>query len=414
MEYGIDKKIKVVWICHFTNIEIQSKLNIKSKVNEFAPWITLGIKEVTKHPEIELHIISPHRWIKKTIEFKVNNICYHFFNSGIPYYGRHWPSFFRWDLITNFKSNRKKILKITNFIKPDIIHWHGAENGYFTSSFFDLSSKYPYIVTIQGFMSLAIYNKSNKSNDITYSERKLLTIENKILTKSKNFGIRDNAMKDEILKYNLECNFYWHEYFINIPENINIDKIEENKIYDIIYFTRIIKSKGIEDLIIALGLIKKTFPNIKLAVLGQSNTNYLIYLKQLAVKNNCLENINFIGFVPLQEDIYKILNVSKLFVLPAYVGDVSGGMIESMVRNIPVVSYKTEGIQEVNLTENNIIIVEQGDINQLASQIKFLLENPSYAKEMAERAYKYAISRWGNQKALSDILIAYNEIAQKY
>jgi glycosyltransferase involved in cell wall biosynthesis len=412
--FRMEGKLKVVWICHFTNADIQKQLKPRKKISEFAPWITLGIKEVKKRSsDIELHIISPHRWINGIKEFQEENVFYHFFNPGIPWYGRHWPYFFRLDSFTGFRFNRMRIKKIAKSVNPDIIHWHGAENGYFTSSFFDLYNQYPHLVTIQGFISLALNNDNNGITRVTRANKKAVAIEKKILATAKNFGVRDHFMKNEILKYNSAPNFFWHEYFINIPESINDVIKSGEKQYDIIYFSRLAKSKGIEDLIISVGIIKKSLPDIKLAIIGSSDATYLDFLKNLALNNDCLDNIDFKGFIPKQDEIYHILSRSKVFVLPAYVGDVPGGMIESMVRKIPVVTYKSQGIAEVNLNSNNIELVEQGNIDGLASRITYLLMNPSYAEELAERAYMYATSRWNNRKALNDILIAYKSILKK-
>ncbi len=180
------KKLKVIWICHFTNADIQNQLKSRKRIPEFAPWITLGIKEVkNRSSEIELHIISPHRWISGIKEFQDENVFYHFFNPGIPWYGRHWPYFFRWDSYTGFRSNRIRIEKFAKMINPDIIHWHGAENAYFTSSFFDLMNSYPNLVTIQGFISLALSDATNANNKITNVHKKGVAIEKKILLKQR-------------------------------------------------------------------------------------------------------------------------------------------------------------------------------------------------------------------------------------
>lgn len=407
------KRLKVIWICHFTNANIQNKLKVRKNIPEFAPWISLGIEEVKRRNDIELHIVSPHRWISKNTEFVEDKIHYHFFNPGIPFYGRHWPVFFPWDAITNFYFNRKQIKKYVEQINPDIIHWHGSENAYFTSSFFDLHKKYPYLVTIQGFISAQVYEASTISKKLSYELKKRIKIEKHILSIAKNFGIRDLEMKERILKYNLNSEFYWHEYFVNIHERPDNIVLNESKLYDIIFFTRIIKSKGIEDLIKAVGLLKSTIPNIKVAILGSSNPEYIIFLKQLASINNCLENLDFIGFVPKQEDIYKILRKSKVFVLPAYMGDVPSCMVESMVRKVPVISYKFGGVPDINNERTNIELVDIGNIEELAARILFLLDNPLYAEELAERAYEYVIMRWNNAKALDDIINAYKLILHK-
>jgi len=257
---------------------------------------------------------------------------------------------------------------------------------------------------------MALNNPSAENSKVHFVQKNRAAFEQKILSLAKNIGVRDQAMKNEVLKYNENATFYWHEYFINIPEIKESIIQSKEKIYDVIYFTRIVKSKGIEDLIKAIGLAKKSRPEIKLAVLGNGESTYIQFLKELALGLNCLENVDFKGFIPTQEEIYTLLSKSRIFALPAYVGDVPGGMIESMVRKIPVITYKTGGIPEVNLKDINIEIVEQGDTVQLASRILYLLNNPDYSETLAYKAFHYAHSRWGNEKALDDIMIAYKTI----
>ena len=270
--------------------------------------------------EIELHIISPHRWLSEIKEFEIDNIYYHFFNQGIPWYGHDWPEYFRWDAFTDFRSNRKKILKFVKSINPDIIHWHGAENAYFTSAFLDLMNSYPHLLTIQGWISLKLRSFAETNQKTAYYDKKRNQYEKKIISEAKNFGVRDKFMKNEVLKYQPDANFYWHEYFINLPSNDDTKLLDQEKIYDIIFFTRIIKSKGIEDLIIAVSRIKKKYPDIKLAVLGSSQPDYIEYLKTITRKINCHNNVDFKGFIRSQEEVYHILHKTKLFVMPAYVG----------------------------------------------------------------------------------------------
>ena len=124
----------------------------------------------------------------------------------------------------------------------------------------------------------------------------------------------------------------------------------------------------------------------------------------------CLNNINFLGFQNSQEDVYEYLYKSKIAILPTYNDNVPGLVIESMLRKVPVVTYKTGGIPDINKLEHNIEIVDQGDIMGLESKVIFLLNNPSYARELSERAFKYALYRWDNEKAMEDIFLAYKGV----
>ena len=137
----MSKKIKVVWICHFSNDHIQEILQPRRRIDEFAPWISNFIKVLQNKEDIDLHIISPHRWISRYKTFHENGITYHFFNPGIPFYGKNWPFFFPFDRITNYFFNKRNIAKIVNRIEPEIIHLIGAENSYYSSSIFQFRNR---------------------------------------------------------------------------------------------------------------------------------------------------------------------------------------------------------------------------------------------------------------------------------
>ena len=327
------QKIKVVWICHFTNEQIQNKLKVRKRIAEFAPWITIGINEARKRDDIELHVVSPHRWITGNQEFVIDGINYHFFNSEIPLFGRHWPVFFRFDIISNFYFNKKKVRRFVDSIKPDIIHLHGFENAYYSSSILQFYNRFPILTTVQGFISLSTIDGA-KRKAIDYR----IKIEKEIICSLKNFGVRTEKMKYEILKYNNRAAFFWHEYFLNTPSEIETVPENEKK-YDLIFFASVAKDKGVEDLIIATGILAQELPQIKTAIIGKANIDYLNSLKQLTVKNKCTKNIDFLGFLPKQEDVYQVLMSSKVCVLPTYNDVIPGTIIESMNRGIPVVSY---------------------------------------------------------------------------
>lgn len=405
MAFGTNKKLKVLWICHFTNLEIQKKLNPIKPVNEMAPWISLGIEEVKKRNDIELIVISPHRWIKKDKYFEDRNIKYYFIKTGMPLVHRHWPRFFRFDIYTNYYFNRKKIKKIISKVKPDIIHLHGAENAYYSSSMLDHLSL-PHLITIQGFVSLGA--------NMYYSSKNLrsrIDIEKKILCKGKNFGVRANFMEKEILKYNRYANFYWHAYFVKKPR-IKTDK--KKKKYDVVFFAQICKAKGIEDLIKAIGIVKKKKEDIKLAIIGNSNRAYITFLKGMAKENNCKDNIDFLGFQSTHEDLYKKAVQAKLSVLPTYNDIIPGTIIESMYLGIPVISYKVGGLIDLDFEPKVIELVEKGNIKELANKIIFLLENNEIRKALSEMAKKYVFNRWNNKKALDDIIKVYVDIIQNF
>jgi glycosyltransferase involved in cell wall biosynthesis len=397
----MDNKIKVAILCHFTNIEIQKHLPLRKSVKEFAPWIFSTINELQNRKDVEIHIISPHEYLIRNISFKINNIYFHFFTTGIPIIHRHWPGFFRLDYLTNFRNNTNKIKKIINKISPDLIHLYGAENAYFASSFMHYIHR-PHLVTIQGFLYLV------SSLKLTYMIRKRVAIETEIYSKAKNFGIRYSFMEDEIKKLNPEPKFFWH----HIPVNVYVPESFE-KTYDLVFFARLTKVKGVEDFIKAIGLIAKLMPDIKAKIIGPASEHYRNYLKELAIKSGSSENIEFLGFINTQNELHEIVAKAKICVLPTYNDTVPGTIVESMMLGTAVVSYNTGGIPGLNSDVKTVEIVEQGDLNGLAARVIYLLTDDKERLTLVSNAKKIAEERYNPQNAINDLVNLYNLVLKE-
>ena len=401
------EKIKVAWICHFTNANVQERIKSTRKIDEFAPWITNFIKVLENSADLDLHIISPHRWITRDKSFKENGITYHFFNPGIPFYGRFWPPFFRFDRWTHYFFNKRKIAQIVNKIKPDIIHLIGAENAYYSSTILQFKDKYPVLITIQGFIS----HSSSNSKDAL--DGKL--VEKKILESFRHFGYRTITMGKSIKSFNKQAILHWHSFPLLEREALNIP-FEQRK-YDCVFFARVCKDKGIEDLLEAIALIKKKKIDIKLLIIGSAGNRYLDFLKKMCAKLNIIDNITLSGFLPTQEDVHVAASNAKICVLPTYHDIIPGTIIESMFLKIPVVAYNVGSIHELNRKNNEIVtLVEKADIQNLARAIDKLLNDDKLLEKKAEKGYLRAVEMFGHSdsKIFNCLLKAYKEVIQAF
>ena len=57
--------LKIVWICNFSNAEVQTKLPLWKNANECGILISNLLKDYETREGIELHLISPHNYLKK-------------------------------------------------------------------------------------------------------------------------------------------------------------------------------------------------------------------------------------------------------------------------------------------------------------------------------------------------------------
>lgn len=408
MEFGINRKrIKVVWLCHFINQEMMDYFNVQNLV-EMAPWINNLIEIFKNRKEIELHIIAPNLYTNQDRVYIKDKITFCFYKRfPIPKFNRFIKKIYTILQIeerTNYLWIKSKIYKYISSINPDIIHLHGAENPYYSAGILPLINRYSILLTIQGFIR-------NTTELNSYTRRKI-RIEDEILRKINHIGVRTEEMSRTIREINPKSFLHYHEYPIKIPK-IQKDNHGMYEKIDCLFFARVCKDKGIEDLIKATALIKKEYPSISVSVIGTTNRNYLDKLKSLCAELKIQDNVQFHGFLPKQEDIYQFALQAKMCVLPTYHEIISGTIIESMFLKLPVVAYPTGSIPELNSDEERIELVEKKCINLLAKKIIGLLNDKNRRITLSERAYQYANKRFNNKGIAEDIIKIYNRISNK-
>jgi len=402
MGYGTNK-LKIVWICHFLNQSIREKLGISTQEKEYAPWITLGLEEIRKRDDLELHLIAPLNGIIKNKNFSENNIHYHFIKTGVPLLKTNWPYFLRFDLWTNFYFFNYQVRNLINRINPDLIDLHGAENAYYASSVLSIK-KYPILVTIQGFLSL---------NEVTESKnpyiKKRLIVEKRILETMKYFGIEAGFMGDYIRRFNPQAKiFFFHVPYAKISVKPGV-----RKVYDIVFFAKLVRQKGIEDLINAVSIVRKQRPEVSLVIIGKGEENYVSFLKQLVDDLGLKSNVIFKGFIPTQEEMLEEVVKARISVLPTYNDTIPGTVVESMHLHIPVISYNVGGVPDLNQGDERIIIVEKGNIERLAAEIDELLGNGQKRIMLAEKAFTYVSAEFDNTNSINKLIIAYKNILKE-
>jgi glycosyltransferase involved in cell wall biosynthesis len=392
-------KLKVVWLCHVSNEEIQKEIRPLKRVPEYAPWITNLIPLFENDDSIELHIVAQHVWLPYSKYFKKNGVHYHFVRTGIPLIGRGWPHFFRADAMTNYYMWKRKARKIINKIKPDIIHMHGAENQ-FCTAITQFHDKYPVFITIQGFAHKSSVQSKHSQNRI-HGELQIIKL-------FKHFGYRTKTMGADIKGINPEAVLHWHNYVIKLPTPVAAEKN-----YDLVFFARLSKDKGIEDILKAVALIKKEKPDISLCVIGGGKTENL---RELAAELGIEKNIYWAGFLPTQQDVHKVAASARISVLPTYHDIIPGTIIESMYLKLPVVAYDVGSIHEVNEKEKIISLVPKLNIKGLAIAIMEMLGEERLRRQRAERGFQRALEMFNvsGEDVRSQLYTAYAKVIDDF
>ncbi len=108
-----------------------------------------------------------------------------------------------------------------------------------------------------------------------------------------------------------------------------------------------------------------------------------ILAKELGIKNRIL-------FLGKSDEVRKIMCLTDLFLLPSETESFGLAALEAMAARTPVISTNTGGLPEVNLHAKTGFLSDVGDIDDMAKNAIFILEDDNRLNEFKDRAYHYA------------------------
>lgn len=406
-----DKRIRVAMICHFSNSEVRKRLPLDSRklyvfarwllrmsskgkgYGDIAPWDSNLIAGFKERDDVELHVISAHSGLKKkTISFAIDNVSYNFVRcDDATLLKRLMPIPKVW-----LKMNplRKRVRRIIETINPDIVLLFGAENAYISSTILDLGS-YPRMVMCQ-----TIYNNP-KRKEFDKVDRINTYVEREIFSSNKYFSFISEMHRD--LFAPMRPNAYMFHWSAETPYP-EVNSIKEKE-YDFVNFALgMSPKKGYPDAIEALAIVKQRFSNVKLNLVGGGSVEYKAELMELVKKLGLQDNVVMTPFFEKHEDLFQHLQKSRYAVLPCKMDYVAGTMMQSMHYGLPLVVYETSGTPTLNAEGECVLIAKHNNIEDLAQNMLWLLDNPEQAKSMAERAKAFADSKTDLRKAVNEIV----------
>jgi glycosyltransferase involved in cell wall biosynthesis len=239
-----------------------------------------------------------------------------------------------------------------------------------------------------------------------------LKTEQKIIREFGNYGIRVKFLADYLRSNNPNVKLFWYKYPFNINTNLSIN--HKHPQFDIVFFARISKDKGIEDLITAVEIVKKSKGSVSVKIIGNGNAQYIEYLRKRVLNLHLEKNIEFLGFLATQEELHEVVSNPKICVLPTYNDILPGTIIESLFLKIPVIAYAANGVVDLNFECENIRLVEIGNINELAKQINILLDDELARETLSSRAYQYAIRNFDNKMEAGKMIEAYLKVISDF
>jgi len=155
-----------------------------------------------------------------------------------------------------------------------------------------------------------------------------------------------------------------------------------------LFIGRLLKEKGIFELIEAIRIVKSKFPETIFTILGSIDHQNMGALKQTELDQLLTESLfEYPGYVT---NIEEWITKSSIFVLPSYREGVPRSTQEAMAIGRPVITTDVPGCRETVVDGVNGFLVPKWDSEALAEKMCYFIENPEMIKVMGLESYKIA------------------------
>lgn len=155
--------------------------------------------------------------------------------------------------------------------------------------------------------------------------------------------------------------------------------------------------KGHEDLFDALALLRKR--TLSLKIFGSGSSQYTEALKQKAASLQIADRIDWCGFVPKLENIYKEIDVC---VMPSHVPESFGlAAAEANLSGRPVICTAVGALPELIEDRKTGLLVEPSRPDMIASAIDFFNLHPEQVQIMGEAGRRRMLAEFSSSQFVS-------------
>jgi len=318
--------------------------------------------------DYEIHLICPEDIYANKIKKKGINVHY-------------------WNLKKTSKNLFEEInsifclYRIYKNIKPDLVHHFtikGVLYGTIISNIFQIKFIFNSITGLGTFfignqikdkllnlLILPIYKfiiRSSKANLIFQNKHDLnYFIKKNISTKKNSYLIRGSGINTSYYKSNKAYN--------NFPKN---------KCWRILFPSRLIREKGINELIQACDSLWKKNKNFRLFIAGEYDSNRSGNISKKSIES--ISNKEYIEAIRYEKNMKNLYLETDIVILPSWREGLSRSLLEAGSMELPVITTNVPGCNDIVLHRKTGLLVKREDPKSIEKAIALLMNNENLCK----------------------------------
>ena len=176
-----------------------------------------------------------------------------------------------------------------------------------------------------------------------------------------------------------------------------------------VFIGRLVRDKGIEELVEAFSRLKLQFSNVRLLLVGPFEPKLDPISEKTAQLIRTDERITLVGF---QQDVRPYYMISHALAFPSYREGFPNVPMQAGCFDLPCVVTDINGCNEIIKEEENGLIIPAKDVDSLESAMKRLMQDEDLYLHMKKQARRMIVERYEQQLLWNIILKEYQEQIQ--
>jgi glycosyltransferase involved in cell wall biosynthesis len=172
------------------------------------------------------------------------------------------------------------------------------------------------------------------------------------------------------------------------------------------YIGRMIKEKGVFELLQAVRILKNAFPDIKLLIRGEGKDKN--DFQKLIVKYGLQDHIEIKDVSINLEDIYNDINI---LILPSKMNEgLPISVLECMINKIIVITTPQGAVEDVIKEGQTGFLIDSPDANAIAHKLEYVIKNYDQLEDVKNNAYKLVNEKYSLSRMLDGYYMLYSKL----
>src|SRR5260221_8914662 len=226
-----------------------------------APWIANGARALVETGQIDLHVVTYHKQLRRDQSFIDSGVTFHVIRTPAPRIPR---------AAVLYQLDRRPFLRAVRAIQPDLVHGHGTENIF---SYIAVTAGLPNVISMQAVMAQLVRTYTSFSR--TWCEHSIVRhVEAYTLRRAHDVFIEAPFVETLIRRINPNLSVHLAGNIVSSPF-FEVRRSGDAPQRKIMFIGRLTRSKGVEEIVSAFHEVSRFDPALVLHLVGQGDAGYV-------------------------------------------------------------------------------------------------------------------------------------------